>query len=412
MSGTLNDLRGKLQAKRDELALIFEQAGPDRDMAKVTAIDGDNAAKVEHIQALDRELNDLHDAVKAQEALEGIAGRVDDLGKVEPHPGHVNGKARQDAVTAAPRTLGEMFVASDAFKAWRPGMKSTDIAEFDGVNMLANTFETAAGWAPAEVRGPQVVPYATRPIQVVDLFPQGQTTQSAIVYMEETLFSNSAAETAEGAEKPEVSLGLTERNEPVRKIAAVLPVTDEQLADVPQARSYIDNRLGFMVRQRLDSQLLVGNGTAPNLSGVLDRSGLQTQALGGDTVPDATYKAIVKVQTVAFSEPNAAVFHPNDWQTVRLLKTSDGLYIWGPPMDAGPMRIWGLPVLATTAITENTGLVGDFRQAELVMRQGVTVQVSDSHSDYFVKNLLAVRAELRAALAIYRPAAFCSITGI
>lgn len=411
MSTALKELRGKLQAKRDELALIFEQAGPDRDMAKVTAIEGDNAAKVEHIRALDVELNDLHDQVKAQEQLDGIADRVSRLSEPQPHPGHMNGNGRGERVEAQ-KTLGQLFVESDAFKAWRPGLKGTDLAEFEGVNLLANTFQTTTGWAPAEIRGPQVVEYATRPIQVVDLFPQGQTTQAAIVYMEETLFSNSAAEVAEAGTKPEVSLGLTERNEPVRKIAAVLPVTDEQLADVPQARSYIDNRLGFMVRQRLDSQLLVGDGTSPNLSGILDRSGLQTQALGGDTVPDATYKAMVKVQTIAFSEPNYAVFHPNDWQTVRLLKTSDGLYIWGPPMDAGPMRIWGIPVLATTAITENTGLVGDFRQAELVMRQGVTVQVSDSHDDYFVKNLLAIRAELRAALAVYRPAAFCQITGI
>jgi HK97 family phage major capsid protein len=409
MSGTLTELRGKLQAKRDELAKIFEEAGPDRDMSKVTSIEGDSAAKVEHIQSLDRELNDLHDDVKAQEALEGIATRVTDLGQVEPHPGHVDAKGRNGD---ARKTIGQLFTESDAFKAWKPGVKHTDLAEFGSVDLLANTFETATGWAPAEVRGPRVTEFATRPIQVVDIFPQGQTTQSAIVYMEETLFSNSAAEVAEGGTKPEVSLGLTERNEPVRKIAAVLPVTDEQLADVPQARSYIDNRLGFMVRQRLDSQLLVGDGTAPNLSGILDRTGLQSQALGGDTVPDATYKAMVKVQVNAFSEPNWGIFHPNDWQTVRLLKTSDGIYIWGPPMDAGPMRIWGLPVLATTAITENTGLVGDFRQAELVMRQGLTLQVSDSHDDYFVKNLLAIRAELRAALAVYRPAAFCKITGI
>ncbi len=408
MSTTLTELRGKLEAKRSELAEIFKQAGPDRDMSKVTAIEGDSATKVERIQALDRELNDLHDQVKAEEALSGIETRVDELGKVEPHPGHAQARGR-DAKRM--QTLGELFTQSDPFKAWKPGLKRTDMAEFD-VDLLANTFQTTTGWAPPDVRGPNVVDYATRPVEVVDIFPKGQTTAPSIIYMEETLFSNSAAEVSEGGTKPEVSLGLTERNEPVRKIAAVLPVTDEQLADVPQARSYIDNRLGFMVRQRLDSQLLVGDGTAPNLSGILDRSGLQTQALGGDTVPDATYKAMTKVRVTAFSEPNWGIFHPNDWQTVRLLKTSDGLYIWGPPMDAGPMRIWGIPVLATTAITENTGLVGDFRQAQLVMRQGVTLQVSDSHDDYFVKNLLAIRAELRAALAVYRPAAFCKITGI
>jgi len=219
---------------------------------------------------------------------------------------------------------------------------------------------------------------------------------------------------AEGAIKPEVSLGLTERTEPVRKIAAFLPVTEEQLADVPQARAYINNRLGFMVRQRLDSQILVGDGTAPNLAGLQDnsRTGLQTQALGGDNVPDAIYKAMTKVRVGAFSEPNVAIFHPNDWQTVRLLKTSDGIYIWGAPMDAGPERIWGIRVVQTTAQTENTAFVGDFQQAGLVIRSGVDLRITDSHSDWFIYNKLAVVAEMRVALCDYRPAAFCTVTGI
>jgi HK97 family phage major capsid protein len=81
-------------------------------------------------------------------------------------------------------------------------------------------------------------------------------------------------------------------------------------------------------------------------------------------------------------------------------------------MDAGPERMWGLPVVVTTAQTEDTGLVGDFRQAALYLRQGIDVQVSNQHDDYFVRNLLAIRAEMRAALAVYRPAAFCTVTGI
>ena len=190
-----------------------------------------------------------------------------------------------------------------------------------------------------------------------------------------------------------------------------LPVTDEQLEDVPRVRSYIDNRLAFMVRQRLDAQLLVGDGTAPNISGILDRAGIQTQAKGADPTPDAVYKAMTKIRVNAFAEPNAAVFHPNDWQDIRLLRTTDGIYIWGSPADAGPERIWGLRVAQTTALTENTGLVGDFQQAELVIRSGVDLAVGFINDD-FQRNRQSIRAEMRAALAVYRPAAFATVTGI
>jgi len=234
-----------------------------------------------------------------------------------------------------------------------------------------------------------------------------------VQYMEETTFTNNAAETAEGGTYPEAALAFTEQSSLVRKIAVFLPVTDEQLEDVPQIRGYIDNRLPFMVRQRLDSQILTGNGTAPNLRGIYNVVGIQTQAKGTDPVPDAIYKAIVKVETVGQAVANAVVMHPNDWQDVRLLRTADGLYIWGNPSDAGPERIWGLRVVRAQAATDGTAIVGDFANfVQLAVRRGIDVQVSNSHSTFFVEGKQALRADLRAALVIYRPTAFCTVTGI
>lgn len=111
--------------------------------------------------------------------------------------------------------------------------------------------------------------------------------------------------------------------------------------------------------------------------------------------------------------PNAVVMHPNDWQDIRLLRTADGIYIWGNPSDAGPERIWGLRVVQSDAETENTGLVGDFaNHSELAVRRGVDVQVSNSHGTFFVEGKLAIRADMRVALIVYRPAAFATVTGI
>jgi HK97 family phage major capsid protein len=402
----LADAQGKLDQRRQALKGIFDEAGPDMDMAKVKSIDGDTKAKVDHIRNLNAEIDDLAKEVEDYKAIEGIAakarqGQDDPARELGTDPGP---KGPQGA-----KSLGEMFTGSTAFKG-RQGKIGPE-AHLDVE--LKTLMETSTGWEPETTRTGRLVEFATRPIQVIDLIPAGATGQSAVVYMEETTFTNAAAETAEGGTYGEAALGVTERNSPVRKVAVYLPVTDEQLEDEPQARSYINNRLPFMLRQRLDSQILIGNGTAPNLRGFLNVTGIQTQAKSTDPIPDAVYKAMTKVRVTGRSVPGAVVMHPNNWQTVRLLRTADGVYIWGSPSEAGPDRIWGLPVAQSDAITEHTALVGDFAShSELATRRGIDVQVSNSHADFFINGKQAVRCDLRAALVVRRPAAFCTVTGL
>lgn len=402
----LVEAEGRLDAKRQELAGIFAEAGPDLDMSKVKSIDGDSKAKVDRIRTLNEELDTLGTEVDGLRVVAKAAERArqTDTDRAERESG-----THRDTGHAERKTLGELFVASQAFKG-RKGKIGPEAFIDAEVKTLMSTDN---GWAPETTRTGRVVDYATRPVQVTDLIPANTTTQAAVVYMEETTFTNNAAETAEGGQYPESALKLTEQTNAVRKISTWLPVTDEQLEDEALARGYINNRLPFMLRQRLDSQILVGNGTAPNLRGFLNTSGIQTQALGGDTVPDAVYKAMVKGRVTGRSMPNAVIFHPNDWQTVRLLRTTDGIYIWGSPSDAGPLRIWGIQVVEADAITENTALVGDFANfSELVTRRGIDVQVSNSHGSFFIEGKQAVRADMRVALVVYRPAAFVTVTGI
>jgi HK97 family phage major capsid protein len=73
--------------------------------------------------------------------------------------------------------------------------------------------------------------------------------------------------------------------------------------------------------------------------------------------------------------------------------------------------IWNLNVWVTTGIGSGTALLGSFKQAaSIVRRGGPSVEVSNSHSDYFVRNLNIVRAESRLALAVFRPASFVTLT--
>lgn len=416
----LEELEAKIEAKSRELAAVFDEAGPELDLSRVKSVPGDTMAKVEWIRKANDELTDLgkqrDELLVVQKAAErvrvapGPGGRDD---SVAVEPGSENGQ-RFKGGRSETKTIGQLFVESKAYR----GKTGTTGPEAHLDIDLKTLMSTGAGWAPETTRTGRVVESAQRPIQVADVIPQTTTSQAAVVYMEETVFNNTAAEVAESTQStpgtyPEAELSLTEKSSPVRKIAVYLPVTDEQMEDEPQVRGYIDNRLPFMIRQRLDAQLLVGNGVAPNLTGLLNVSGTQTQAKGTDPTPDAVYKAMVKVQTIGQALPNVVLFHPNDWQDVRLLRTADGLYIWGNPSDAGPERIWGLQVVKAQALTENTAIVGDFANfCELAVRRGIDVQVSNSHGTYFVEGKQAIRADIRVAFVVYRPAAFCEVTGV
>lgn len=392
----IKELQGKITERNSRLQEIFKQAGPDMDMAKVTAIDGDSKAKVEQITALNTELADYRQQLDEKTALVQMAKDATEGAK----------EGQQvDTKDGATKSFGEQLTDSGLFKSW-----NREIHIDCDVKTL---METGAGWAPESVRSGLVVPDAQRPIQLTDLIPSGTTNQAAYKYMEETTFTNNAAEAAEGAQYGEAALVLTERSATVEKVAVWLPITDEQLEDVQGAQAYVEGRLNFMLRQRADYQIAQGDGSTPNLQGIENLSGIQTQAKGADPVPDAIYKAMTLVRVTGRAMPNAVALHPNDWQGVRLLRTSDGIYIWGNPSEPGPEYIWGLRVVQSDALTENTGVVGDWANFSMMLvRRGIDVQVTNAHSDYFIKGKKAIRADFRAVLVWTRPAAFCTVTGI
>lgn len=399
-NAALIDAEAKLSAKQDALRAILAEAGPDMDMSQVKSLSGDTHEKVAELQKLDAELVELADKVKAATNLGEIADRHAANYGITPA-----GETGEERPAAKDGQIGDMFVKSAAFK--QKGVTAT--LDVD----VKTLFSRSAGWTPESTRSGLLVDIATRPIQVTDLLPSIPTGQAAYKYMEETTFTNSAAERAEGAAYAESAFALTERSVTIETIGTFVPVTDEQLEDEAGAAAYLNGRLIFGVRQRLDGQILTGDGSTPNILGINNKPSIGTQAKGADSVPDAVYKGIVKSRVTGRAMPNAVVMHPNDWQGIRLLTTTDGVYIWGSPSEAGPARIWGLPVVETDAQTENTAVVGDFANFSLlVIRRGVEVQTTNSHDTYFTTGKQAVRAGLRCATVWTRAAAFVAVTGI
>jgi HK97 family phage major capsid protein len=331
-----------------------------------------------------------------------------------------------DTVERVARTVADQLFEDPAFMkmydADRPNVFSTG-----PIKVKATLTETTAGGttggglAQPQVT-PGILPILFQPLTVEDLIPGGQTGAALVRYLKETVATNAAAAVAEGAAKPASTLNFAAVDEPVRKVATTIKVTDEMMQDVPAIRSYIDNRLTLFVQLATEAQILSGAGTGANLTGILNRAGLTAaQAIGTDTAPDAIYKDITKIRVASFLEPDGIVIHPNNWQTIRLAKDANNQYYGGGPFTAAygagggmaPDMLWGKRVVVTTAMTAGTALVGAFGTAAQIFNNGgLTVEATNSNEDDFLNNLIALRAERRLALAIYRPSAFSTVTGL
>lgn len=396
----------ELNAARDSLAKVFAEAGSDMDMDLIGSLSGDSAAKVDWIRAKNTEIDDLKDKVEALRDVERAAENT----ATDPAP------ESPEIAPQATKSFGAQFVASNAYKGFGGGTGPQATLDLDIRNVL---FQTSAGWAPETTRTGIIDLSPQRALRVLDFVPTLPTTQSAIKFMRETTFTDSAVvEKAEGVTYGEAELALTEQTQPVEKIPVWLPITDEQLEDVAGVEAYVDGRLIYMIRKRLDGQILTGTGVAPLLLGTENVSGIQTQALGGDPIPDAIYKAMVAISDDydgggGDGDPSVVFIRATKWQTVRLLRTADGIYIWGNPSDAGPMRIWGVPVVETNAVTATKAVLGDYTaHSVLYVRRGVDVQVSNSHGSFFVEGKQAIRADLRVSMVHIRPKAFAEVTGL
>lgn len=416
------ELRNDAKAKHEAVGEIIRLAGENRDFSKaevlekLSAVDSEDAVKKwrnlcdeAHLAAGKAADAELDEEIKAHEDREALFKA--------PKPGSRQHPPTRDDLAA--QTPGRMLVESKGWKDWRAAggeggnfsmkLESVTPGDLFGRKTLVTT---SAGFAPDSPRTSDVVPFATRPIQVLDFIPEEPTSVATVKWMEKTTFTVAAVEIAEAAAYPEPTYVWTERTSPVQKIAVSLPVTDEQLDDVEGMAALLDGDLRLESRQRLDSQVINGNGTPPNLRGILNVAGIQTQAKGADPHFDAVFKALTKVRAVGRAEPDVILIHSTDWQTFRLMRTADGIYIMGNPADPGANRLFGVPVGINEVLTAGTALTGDFaRYSRLKSRKGLEVEVGYV-ADNFKEGKRTFRAQLRATFLCRRAAAFCSITGL
>lgn len=412
----IQEKRDHLHAKQKELAEVFKLAKDGSRLnftrknvlEKLGATDQAHAARL--VKGRNNELDDLFNELQQDEAKHyetRLSERDDELALAAPGSGTMQ---HPKSGRGERKTLGKLYIESEQ---WKQAKENRIDVPFHAEIELKTLFETTAGFAPESVRSGLVVEAVTRPIQVTDLIPSFPINQPSFVYMEETTRTHAAVEIAEGVASPESTFVFTERTSNVRKISDSIPVTDEQLEDELQIQSLLDQRLNFGVRQRLDLQILVGDGTPPNLRGINNVVGIQVQPLGTDDRISGFMKTLTLIRFTGRASPSGAIMHPNDWQEYILLTNSNGDFLFGNPFSgAGPTSLLGVPVAVSDAQTENTALIGDFANfSRLDDRRGVMVQLGFVGTQ-FTEGKVTMRADLRAAFTVLRPAAFAQLTGI
>lgn len=314
------------------------------------------------------------------------------------------GKAGADAEP----TLGRMVSEDEQVKAFmaRGGRGSVRV-DVKAITSAGNS----AGPLLEELRVPGIVTPPQRRLVVRDLLTPGRISTDSLRFVKELGFTNNARPVTEGALKPESNITFEAETATVATIAHWVQASRQILADAPMLESYIDGRLRYGLAFKEEDQLLNGDGTGENLLGLLP----QATAFAPDFVP-ANMTMIDEIrlamlQAVLAEYPaTGIVLNPIDWARIELTKDEEGRYIFANPRDLAGPSLWGLPVVPTQAMAEDTFLAGAFRLgAQIFDREDANVQISTEDRDNFVKNMVTLRAEERLALAVYRPEAF--ITG-
>jgi len=339
-------------------------------------------------------------------------------------------------------SVGQAFTESAEYKAMISGAPGGRFSEksrvqsqpFGVKSLISGLADDSAGALVTPQQLPLAQnPFLQRPLTVRQLFSPGRTTSDSVEYVQILAETNNAAPVPEATStakigdgtggtatavtaglKPESGFTMKKDSTTVKTIAHWIPATKRALSDAAQVRTLIDTFLRYGLEEAFEDQLISGDGSGENFRGLANTSGVQTQAApvgaSGEDVFTVTRRARRKVRIGGRAMPTAYVLNPIDWENIELARDANERFFGAGPFAMTPNTLWSLPVVESEAVPQGTGWVADWRMGIIWDREQASIQATDAHADFFIRNLVAILAELRAAFAILRPAAFVKIT--
>jgi HK97 family phage major capsid protein len=331
---------------------------------------------------------------------------------------------REDGETVDTRSLGARFADNEEYRNWaNSGARGTSPAIDAALEFRAVTDTTTGATSGGALYRPTRLTrvgqdFLDRRTFLIDLLPSIQISTGSVEYVQDQSpladVANKAVEVTEGSAKPQAGITLAVITEPTATIAAWANITRQVAQDAPQVQGYLDTRLRYAVKRRADAQSINGNGTLPNLRGLLNRTGIVTYAPGAAEARYVSIRHGIRLMEDNESVPEIIVVNPADAELFDLSNsTTAGIH--AVPDDAGitmavPRTMWGLTAVHSTAIAAGTALLIDPMAVSLLDRQQVSAYMTDSHASNFTSNILTLLLEARIGLALFNPKGVASIT--
>lgn len=359
---------------------------------KVKELFDEQKKQIEETGSISKQLQT--DLITVQEELKKAGERLFDL--------------EQKGATGAddPNTKKDFSerASEELIKSWNGSAGAYEVKTF---NKSLGSDAGSAGALIQPMQVPGIIMPGMRRLVVRDLLAQGRISSNSLEYVREKLFTNSAAPVKEKAQKPESDLTFEKQTTNVITIAHWIQASRQVMDDAAQLQSYLNTRLLYGLALVEENQMLNGDGSSDNLTGINQVATAYDTTLNvtGDTQADLIAHAIFQVTESEFSA-SGIILNPRDWHTIALMKDKEGRYIFGGPQAFTSNVMWGLPVVPTKAQKQGEFTVGAFDLASQVWdRMDATIEVSREDRDNFVKNMLTILCEERLALAHYRPQA-------
>jgi HK97 family phage major capsid protein len=310
------------------------------------------------------------------------------------------------------KSAGQQFVETDGFKNART--MGGNVRVRLEMKALTGVADSVGNLVRPDRPMPTFIP-PTEP-HIRDLFAQGTTTANALEFPQFKSMTNNAApvydqptkvqSTAAGSYKPESDLDFLLKSFPVRTVAHLLRVHKNILDDAPALQSIIDTKMLWGLKAAEDVQLIKGDGTGNNLTGILAQSNTYDRRKTGDTKLDTLRRTATQLRLHNYAS-TGIVLNPTDWEDIELLKDTQGRYIWVSVIEGGVPRVWRTPVVDTQAMDPNQFITGDFKQGGMIFdRQQAAIEVFEQDRDNVPLNLITIRAEERLALVVFDVNAF------
>lgn len=394
-------------------------------------------------EALKRQIAESESASNVKELMDQIGAGLSAIERTDPSDRETPSKFIDPAGGRRFKTIGEIFTESAQYKSMMADLPEGFYASREGrvksapvgvKALVTGLSDTSAGAFVTTDRQSDIELLGRRPLTVRDLVSKRNTTSDTVEFVQQTTQLNSAAPVAEattaaaptapgtagalvlpagGGYKPEGTIAYSVVTTTVKTIAEWIPATKRSLADVAQLRGLIDQELRDDLAEEEEDQILNGSGSGENLLGLLNTSGIQTHTVqvpvaGVDPATELTFRARTKVLTVGRARPTAYLMNPLDWEGIALARLAKNPANEGEGL--ATERLHGLPVVLSEAMPAKTVLVGDFRKAVIWDRQQASISATDSHADFFIRNLVAILGEERIAFGVLRPKAFVKVT--